>query len=133
MIVNTEEQSATWLLNEAIKKCKEGNPQECLSTAKSLGILISQPSFDYPDFIYQVASFAFQNAGYHSFNRKFKELWKEQNPKRDYSKDIQQRDGLLTIPLTGKESVNDLKDMWAALDAAPRPANWPDNNKEASK
>ena len=55
---------------------------------------------------------------------------------KDYSKDIHEIEGgkghsnLLAIPLTGKESTNDLMDMWAALDAAPRPASWPDKSKE---
>ena len=55
---------------------------------------------------------------------------------KDYSKDIHEIKGskenstLLAIPLTGKESANDLMDMWAALDAAPRPTSWPDKNKE---
>jgi len=55
---------------------------------------------------------------------------------RDYSKDIVEIEGskdhsnLLAIPLTGKESANDLMDMWAALDAAPSPASWADKNEE---
>ena len=55
---------------------------------------------------------------------------------KDYSKDIHEIEGskenstLLAIPLTGKESANDLMDMWAALDAAPRQASWPDKSKE---
>ena len=55
---------------------------------------------------------------------------------KDYSKDIHEIEGgkdhsnLLAIPLTGKESVSDLMDIWAALDAAPSPASWADKNKE---
>lgn len=55
---------------------------------------------------------------------------------KDYSKDIHEIEGgkghsnLLAIPLTGKESRNDLMDMWAALDAAPRPASWSKNEQE---
>tara|TARA_X000000368_G_scaffold409939_1_gene392683 strand:- start:955 stop:1113 length:159 start_codon:yes stop_codon:yes gene_type:complete len=48
---------------------------------------------------------------------------------RDYSKDIVQHGDLLVIPVT-RENMNDMKNVWAALDAAPRPASWPDNNKE---
>ena len=55
---------------------------------------------------------------------------------KDYSKDIHEIEGgkghsnLLAIPLTGKESANDLMDMWAALDAAPRPASWSKSEQE---
>ena len=76
MIVNTEEQSSTYLINEAIRKYREKNPHR--SKEAALGVLVSKICFETPADIYEVLSSAFEDSNFHTFNAKFEELWKRE-------------------------------------------------------
>ena len=74
--INTEEQSSTYLIHEAIRKYREKNPRR--SQEQALGVLVSKICFETPAEIYEVLSSAFEDSKYHSFNAKFEELWKKE-------------------------------------------------------
>ena len=76
MLVNTEEQKPTYLINEAIRKYRERNPHR--SKEEALGVLVSQVCCWTPSEVYEVASSAFEDSKFHTFNAKFEELWKEE-------------------------------------------------------
>jgi len=77
--INTEEQSSTYLINEAIRKYRERNPQR--SKEQALGVLVSQVCCWTPAEVYEVASSAFEDSNGHEFNAKFEELWKKEASK----------------------------------------------------
>tara|TARA_R100000781_G_C3987657_1_gene95796 strand:+ start:249 stop:491 length:243 start_codon:yes stop_codon:yes gene_type:complete len=74
--INTEEQSSTYLIHEAIRKYREKNPLR--SQEQALGVLVSKICFETPSEIYEVLSSAFEDSNYHSFNEKLEELWKKE-------------------------------------------------------
>jgi len=74
--IQTEEQNATYLINEAIRKYRERNPKR--SKEQALGVLVSQVCCWTPSEVYEVASSAFEDSKFHTFNAKFEELWKEE-------------------------------------------------------
>ena len=76
MLVNTEEQSSTYLINEAIRKYRTKNPHR--SKEEALGVLVSQVCCWTPAEVYEVASSAFADSNDHEFNEKLKELWKKE-------------------------------------------------------
>ena len=74
--INTEEQKATYLINEAIRKYRERNPQR--SKEQALGVLVSKICFETPAEIYEVVTSAFEDSNFHKFNAKLEELWKKE-------------------------------------------------------
>jgi len=73
MVIDTEEQSSTYLINEAIRKYRTKNPHR--SKEEALGVLISKVCCCTPSDVYEVASSAFEDSNFHKFNAKFEELW----------------------------------------------------------
>jgi len=76
MLIDTEEQSAIYLVHEAIRKYREKNPLR--SQEQALGVLVSKICFETPSEVYEVASSAFEDSKFHTFNAKFEELWKRE-------------------------------------------------------
>ena len=76
MIVNTEEQSSTYLINEAIRKYRKKNPHR--SKEEALGVLVSKICFETPAEIYEVVTSAFEDSNFHKFNTKFEKLWNKE-------------------------------------------------------
>ena len=74
--IQTEEQKSTYLINEAIRKYRERNPKR--SKEQALGVLVSKICFETPAEVYEVASSAFEDSNFHTFNAKFEELWKKE-------------------------------------------------------
>tara|TARA_B100000965_G_C19485288_1_gene710480 strand:- start:107 stop:349 length:243 start_codon:yes stop_codon:yes gene_type:complete len=74
--INTEMQKSTYLINEAIRKYRERNPHR--SKEEALGVLVSKICFETPAEIYEVASSAFEDSNFHTFNEKLEELWKKE-------------------------------------------------------
>jgi hypothetical protein len=74
--INTEEQSSTYLIKEAIRKYREKNPHR--SKEEALGVLVSQVCCWTPSDVYEVASSAFEDSNYHKFNAKFEDLWNKE-------------------------------------------------------
>ena len=76
MLIDTEKQSAIYLVHEAIRKYREKNPLR--SQEQALGVLVSKICFETPAEIYEVASSAFEDSNFHTFNEKLEELWKKE-------------------------------------------------------
>ena len=76
MLIDTEKQSAIYLVHEAIRKYREKNPLR--SQEQALGVLVSKICFETPVEIYEVASSAFEDSNFHTFNEKLEELWKKE-------------------------------------------------------
>jgi len=76
MIIDTEKQSAIYLVHEAIRKYQEKNPHR--SQEQALGVLVSKICFETPAEIYEVLSSAFEDSNFHTFNAKFEKLWEEE-------------------------------------------------------
>ena len=76
MIIDTEKQSAIYLIHEAIRKYREKNPHR--SQEQALGVLVSKICFETPAEIYEVLSSAFEDSNFHTFKAKFEELWKKE-------------------------------------------------------
>ena len=73
----TEKQKALWYFKKAIQLYKEEgfvNP-DAVSEEESLGVLISQAGQWTGDYIFQAATFAFEDSNYHSFNEEFETAW----------------------------------------------------------
>ena len=76
MLIDTEEQSAIYLVHEAIRKYREKKPHR--SKEAALGVLVSQGCCWTPSDVYEVASSAFEDSNDHKFNAKFEKLWKKE-------------------------------------------------------
>ena len=76
MIIDTEKQSAIYLIHEAIRKYRKRNPHR--SKEEALGVLVSKICFETPAEIYEVVTSAFEDSNFHTFNAKFEELWKKE-------------------------------------------------------
>ena len=74
--INTEEQSSTYLINEAIRKYRKKNPHR--SKEEALGVLVSKICFETPAEIYEVVTSAFEDSNFHKFNTKFEKLWNKE-------------------------------------------------------
>ena len=73
----TEKQKALWYFKKSIQLYKEEgfvNP-DAVSDEESLGVLISQAGQWTGDYIFQAATFAFEDSNYHSFNEEFETAW----------------------------------------------------------
>ena len=77
MLIDTEKQSAIYLIHEAIRKYREKNPLR--SQEQALGVLVSKICFETPSEVYEVASSAFEDSNFHAFNSQFENLWKHFN------------------------------------------------------